>query len=168
MVPALPLDRGRVLRSILWGARKNLHWATKISSTIGGNFGIVLIVPGIFSFLGGNIIGGIWWLILRMSIGGASQMALQQMLLRKMLERERVSNFMRGEPVSVPSSATIRELVENYFYRHHHKLFPVVDDGRLIGCINLNRIKEVAREEWDSRAVGELAFSCDGENTITP
>ncbi len=168
MVPAFPLDGGRVLRSILWGARNDMHWATKIASAIGGGFGILLIVLGVFNFFAGNLISGIWWFILGMFIRGASRMAFQQMLLREMLEGEPISNFMRRDPVSVPSSATIRELVDNYVYRHHHKLFPVVDDGRLSGCITLNRIKEVPREEWDTRTVGEFAFFCNEENTITP
>jgi Zn-dependent protease len=55
LLPAFPLDGGRVLRSILWGARGNLRWATRVSSTIGSAFGIGLIVFGIFQFIGGNI-----------------------------------------------------------------------------------------------------------------
>ena len=133
IVPAFPLDGGRVLRSALWAAKQNLHWATRIASGIGSWFGILLVILGVFSFFSGNIIGGIWWFILGIFIRNASRMTFQQMLLREALAGEPVRHFMRENPISVPSSATIREVVDNYIYRYHHKLFPVVDDGQLAG-----------------------------------
>ena len=168
IVPAFPLDGGRVLRSALWAAKGNLHWATRISSSIGSGFGIFLGILGLFNFFMGNLIGGIWWFILGMFLRNASRMTFQQMLLREALAGEPVRHFMRENPITVPSSATIREVVDHYIYRYHHKLFPVVDDSALVGCITINRIKEVPREEWETRTVGELASGCDGENTVSP
>ncbi len=168
IVPAFPLDGGRVLRSALWAAKKNLHWATRIASSIGSGFGIVLGVLGIYQFFTGNLIGGIWWFIIGMFLRNASRMTFQQMLLREALAGEPVRHFMRENPITVPSSATIREVVDHYIYRYHHKLFPVVDDGHLAGCITINRIKEVPREEWDRRTVGEFAGECDSQNTVSP
>jgi Zn-dependent protease/predicted transcriptional regulator len=168
MVPAFPLDGGRVLRSALWAAKGNLHWATRISSAIGSGFGILLVILGIFSFVNGNLIGGLWWLILGIFLRNASRMSFEQLLLREALAGEPVRHFMRENPITVPSSATIRDVVDRYVYRYHHKLFPVVDDGALVGCITINRIKEVPREEWDRRTVGEMARGCDSENTVSP
>jgi len=59
LLPAFPLDGGRVLRSILWGWRKNLRWATRVSSIISSSFGLALVFLGIFSVLGGGLVGGI-------------------------------------------------------------------------------------------------------------
>lgn len=168
MVPAFPLDGGRVLRSILWGLKKNLYWATRIASAIGGSFGILLIILGGINFFTGNIIGGIWWFVLGLFIRSASQMAFQQMLLRGMLKGEPVRRFMRTELVTVSSCVTIKELVENYFYKYHHKVFPVMDNGELFGCITLNRIKEVPRDEWEQHTVREFAQSCRDLSAITP
>jgi Zn-dependent protease/predicted transcriptional regulator len=168
MVPAFPLDGGRVLRAILWGLKHDLAWATRISSALGSAFGILLIMLGLISLFAGNIIGGIWWSILGMFIRVASKTSYQQMLLRQILEGEPVRNFMSRHPIAVPSSATIRELVENYIYTHHHKFFPVIADGKLIGGITLNRVKEVPIEEWHWRHVGDFALPCDQDNTITP
>lgn len=168
MVPAFPLDGGRVLRSILWGARGNLHWATRISSSIGSGFGWLLGLLGVISFFSGNIIGGIWWFVLGIFIRHASQMAFQQMVFREMLQGEPVRQFMRADPVTVPSSTTVRDLVEHFIYRHHYKLYPVVDDGALVGCVTLKQIKEVPRSDWETRTVGELAQPCNQQNTVTP
>lgn len=168
MVPAFPLDGGRVLRSILWGVKKDLAWATRISSALGGAFGLLLVVLGIVNLFTGNVIGGVWWIILGLFIRAASKMSYQQMLLREMLEGEPVRNFMRSDPVSVPSTATVQELIDNYVYRHHHKFFPVVDGGRLSGCISLHQVKSIPSEEWGNRTVGDLSQPCNGDNTITP
>jgi Zn-dependent protease len=62
LLPAFPLDGGRVLRSILWGVKKNLRWATYVFSKIGSGFGILLIVSGVNQVFRGNFIGGMWWL----------------------------------------------------------------------------------------------------------
>ncbi len=168
MVPAFPLDGGRVLRSILWGVRGNLHWATRISSLIGSGFGWLLGLLGVISFFSGNIIGGIWWFVLGIFIRHASQTAFQQMVVREMLQGEPVRQFMRSDPVTVSSSTTVQDLVEHFIYRYHYKLYPVVDDGSLVGCVTLKQIKEVPRGDWETRTVGELAQPCNQQNTVTP
>lgn len=166
MVPAFPLDGGRVLRAVLWGWKNDLAWATRISSALGGAFGIFLIAMGLISLFAGNIIGGIWWAVLGMFLRGASQASYQQVLLRQMLEGEPVRNFMCKNPVSVPSSTTIQQFIENYIYQHHHKFFPVLDEGRLCGSITLERIKEVPSGDWNHRTVGEMLEPCGPDNTI--
>lgn len=168
LIPAFPLDGGRVLRAALWGWKKDLALATRISSALGSGFGILLMVLGMINLLGGNIIGGIWWFVLGIFLRSASRSSYQLVLLRQLLAGEPVRNFMSSDPVTVPSSATVRELVENYIYRHHHKFFPVVDDGQLIGGISLKRIKEVPYDEWERRTVRELLLPATEANTLAP
>jgi len=62
----------------------------------------------------------------------------------------------------------VAELVEEYVYRHHHKLYPVVDDGRLVGCVTTRQIRELPREEWQTTSVGALASGCSPENSVPP
>jgi Zn-dependent protease/predicted transcriptional regulator len=169
LVPAFPLDGGRVLRSILWGWKKNLRWATHISSKIGSGFGILLIVLGAFQFLRGNVIGGMWWFLIGMFLRGAAKTSYQQLLLRKALEGELVRRFMKTDLVTVTPSTSIAQLVEDYIYKYHHKMFPVVEDSdRLLGCVTTKQVKEIPREEWGQRKVGEIAAQCSSENTIGP
>lgn len=168
LVPAFPLDGGRILRSILWRAKQNLQWATKVSSQIGGGFGVVLIVLGFFTVIGGNFIGGMWWVLIGMFLHGAAKASYQRMVTLKALEGEPLERFINRDPVAAPPSISIEELVENYIYKHDHKMFPVLDNGKLAGCITTNRIKEIPREEWKSRSVGEIAQGCSEDNTIDP
>jgi Zn-dependent protease len=169
LIPAFPLDGGRVLRSILWGWKGNLRWATHISSRIGSGFGILLIILGAFQFLRGNFIGGMWWFLIGMFLRGAAKMSYQQLIIRKALEGEPVRRFMKTDPITVTPSLTVAQLVDDYIYKYHHKMFPVVEDSdRLVGCVTTKQIKEIPREEWGVRKVGEIANQCSLENTIEP
>jgi Zn-dependent protease/predicted transcriptional regulator len=169
LVPAFPLDGGRVLRSILWGIKGNLNWATRISSRIGSGFGIFLIIMGILNVLRGNFVGGMWWFVLGLFLQGAAKMSYQRLVTRKALEGEPVRRFMKSDPVTVKPTISLQELVEDYVYKYHFKMFPVVEDGnRLVGCIATKDVKGIPREEWSQKNVGEFAEKCTPENTIEP
>ncbi len=168
LVPAFPLDGGRIFRSILWGMKQDLQWATRISASIGAAFGIVLIFLGILSFLRGNVIGGIWWFLIGLFLRSAAQMSYQQLMIRKSLEGEPVRRFMNPRPVTVPPGLTVAELVEDYVYKYHYKMFPVLDDGRLVGCVTTRDVREIPRDRWSTETVAEMAERCPQEATISP
>lgn len=167
LIPGFPLDGGRVLRSVLWAWKDNLRWATNIASQVGNFFGIFLIVLGITSLLVGQVIGGVWYLLIGMFLRNAARMSYQQVLFKQYLGGESIRRFMNPDIITVPPSITLKELVEDYIYTHHFKMFPVVDGGQLIGCIGSKDVREVPKGEWDSVTVGEKLQSCDRENTIT-
>jgi len=168
LVPAFPLDGGRILRSILWGWKGNLRWATRVSSTIGSGFGIFLIIMGFIRILSGNFIGGMWLGLIGLFIQSAAKMSYQQLLTRRALEGEPLKRFMKTDPVTVLDSTTVEQLVEDYIYRYHFKMFPVINSDKLLGCITTKDVKEIPRDEWDQKTVGEIADQCSGENTIEP
>jgi len=168
-IPAFPLDGGRVLRSILWGIKGNLRWATRISSWIGSGFGVLLIVLGVLNFFGGNFIGGMWWFVIGMFLYSAAKMSYQQLLTRRALEGESVRRFMKTDPVTVTPDMTVDRLVEDYVYVFHHKMYPVVSDSdKVDGCVTTRQIKEVPREEWSRKRVKDIEVPCSEDNTIAP
>ncbi len=168
MLPAFPLDGGRVFRSILWAWKKNLKWATRISSRIGAGFGVLLIVLGGLSFFGGNIVGGIWWVLIGFFMLSASRMSYQQLLLRKALEGEPVKRFMHEGPVTVPPDISLRDLIHDYVYKYHYKMFPVVDHDKLVGCVTTAQVKDYSQDAWQNYQVGEITSQCSDDNTIAP
>lgn len=167
LVPAFPLDGGRLLRSILWSRKHNLPRATRIAARIGSGFGVVLIVAGIFSIISGNVVGGLWWFLIGLFLRSASQMSYQQVEVRKALEGEKIERFMHQDPVVVPPSISVEDLVHDYVYRYHHQMFPVQTDSKLIGCISTQQVKQVPREEWRQHSVQEIMKPCSEENTIS-
>jgi CBS domain-containing protein len=127
-----------------------------------------LIVLGVIYFIRGAFLGGVWWALIGLFIRRASQMSYQRVLIRRALEGETVERFMKEDPVTVPPDITISELVEDYVYRHHFKMYPVIKDGELMGCITTKEIKDVSRDSWKETKVSDVAQPCSGENSIAP
>lgn len=165
-VPAFPLDGGRILRSLLWSWKGDLRWATRVTSRLGSGFGLLLIALGVLSVLTGNLVGGIWWFVIGLFVRSAAQSSYQQLLLRQVLEGESVGSLMNDQPVVVDRSLSVQELVDDYVYRYHHKLFPVVDRDRLLGCVTTRQVRDLPREEWSRQSVGAIAEPCGDTNTV--
>jgi Zn-dependent protease/CBS domain-containing protein len=168
LLPAFPLDGGRVLRAGLWHWKKDVRWATRISAQIGSGFGIFLIVLGFFNIFGGNFVGGMWWVLIGMFLQTAAKMSYRQLITRKALEGEKVRRFMNPDPVTVDPTTTVEELVEDYVYKYHFKMFPVVNSERVIGCVTTKQVKEVPREQWSETRVSELILECTPDTTVKP
>jgi CBS domain-containing protein len=145
-----------------------MRWSTRITSGIGVGFGIFLIVIGFINVVSGNFIGGMWWFLIGMFLQNAAKGSYQQLITRKALEGEHVKSFMELHPITVLPSITVERLVEDYIYKYHFKMFPVVDGNRLKGCITTKQVKEVPRSEWGKKTVGEVSIPCSEENTIGP
>lgn len=170
LLPAFPLDGGRILRSILWWRwNGNLPRATRIAAGIGSGFGFLLIILGIFRLFLGDFIGAVWWFLIGMFLRSTSYASYQQVLLRSVLAGEPIRRFMKTDPVTVPPEIPVSSLVEDYIYRHHHKMFPVVEDSNsLLGCVTTDRVKNLPREEWARHTVREITIPCTEENTTSP
>ena len=168
LIPAFPLDGGRILRSILWWRKKDLRWATRIASGMGEIFGFILIFLGVFNIFRGSFVDGIWLFFIGMFLQNASQVSMQRLMIFKALEGETVRRFMKSNPVTIPENMTIKEIVENYIYRYQYKMYPVVRDGKLVGYLTTRDIKEVPKEKWSIQTAGEISKPYSLDNTIHP
>jgi Zn-dependent protease/CBS domain-containing protein len=168
LVPAFPLDGGRILRSALWAWKGSLRWATRISSAIGGGFGIALILLGVYRVVIGDFIGGMWWFLIGLFVRFAAQASYQQVLMRESLRGVPVRRIMTADPVAAPPTVSVAELIDDYVYRHHHTMFPVVEDGRLVGCVSMHDIKRLPRERWSSTPVSAIMQPCSAATAIDP
>ena len=136
LIPAFPLDGGRMLRAGLWQWHGNLSKATRTASKAGTLFGFLLMMLGVVSIATGNFIGGLWWILIGLFVQSAATAHYVQLQVREVLEGEKVSRFMTSDPVSIDHELSIRQLVDDYVYAHHHKMFPVLENNRLIGAIS--------------------------------
>jgi Zn-dependent protease/CBS domain-containing protein len=168
LIPAFPLDGGRIFRSILWWVKKDSEWATKIASRVGAGFGMLLIFFGIFSLITGNIIAGVWFVILGLFLQRAAAMSRSQHIITHELHGEKVQKFMTKKPISVTPDISIEEFVEKYVYQSYHHLYPVTDDGTLIGYISLREIKSIPSENWGKITVQKAMVATSQFKTVTP
>jgi len=166
LVPAFPLDGGRVLRSILWGATGNVRRATYWASLAGHGFAWLLIGWGILQFFAGNWLGGIWTGLIGMFLNSAAQSGYQQVLVRQALQGEPVRRFMNPNPIVVSPSLDLLRWVEDFVYRYHHRAFPVASNGRLEGVVTTQALSQIPREEWAEHTVGEVMANDLGAVTI--
>ncbi|MBI2820346.1 MAG: site-2 protease family protein, partial [Acidobacteria bacterium] len=107
LVPAFPLDGGRVLRAYLWSRDGNLSKATHTAANIGAAFGAWMVVLAAFLVLQGNVIAGMWWFLIGLFLRSASRSSFQQVLIRRALEGEAIRRFMTPAPVVVPPSMSL-------------------------------------------------------------
>lgn len=156
MVPAFPLDGGRVFRSFLWGVLGSLRRATYWASLVGQGFAWLLILFGVLNFINGNIFGGIWMGLIGLFLNSAAQGSYQQVLMRQALQGEPINRFMNQQPISVPPILNLRQWVEEVVYRFHHKTYPVTDHGVLEGVISTKILGKIPREEWEQHTIGEV------------
>jgi Zn-dependent protease/CBS domain-containing protein len=166
LVPAFPLDGGRMLRAALWGWKGDLRWATRIAANSGTIFGFGLMALGLFLFVSGNVIGGIWYMLIGFFVRAAAANSYSQMQTRRFFQGEPVRRFMIDNPVTVPPDITVHQLVDDYVYHHYHELFPVVADSRLLGCIGITEIRQIQRERWDLVKVFDAMSPASPENTV--
>jgi Zn-dependent protease/predicted transcriptional regulator len=168
LVPAFPLDGGRVLRALLWAWKGSLRWATRVASTTGGGFAILLVTFGIYRSVTGDLTGGMWSALLGLFVYVAAQASYHQVLMREELRGIQVRRLMTPGPVAVPPEISLAQLIDDYVYRYHHKMFPVVEDGRLVGCVSLGDIKTMPRERWASTTVSSIMQPCTPATAIAP
>ena len=166
MVPAFPTDGGRVLRSLLWWIKGDIHWATQIASRISLMFAVIIIFTGFMHLVGDNSIGGLWWILIGSFLFFAANASYQKLLIKESFEGKTVRHFMNPAPVTVPSNITLQEFVDKYLYRYHYKMFPVVKEGKISGFITMQTLKLHTHEEWKHLLVRQVMQQQNASNSI--
>lgn len=167
LLPGFPLDGGRVLRAILWAITKDILKATRWASRMGQAIGMLLMAVAVFGVLRGTF-DLVWFAVMGWFLSNMSAVAYQQQVLRAMLAEVPLSRIMSAPAVLAPSDISLEEIAHSYFLGGRHTRYPVVEDGRVVGLIDLSRINEVPREQWASTKVGEVAAKDIATIVATP
>jgi Zn-dependent protease len=144
LLPAYPMDGGRVARAIAWWRTGNRNQATKFAANLGRLFGYLFIGAGIALTFTGNAFSGIWLALIGMVINGSARGAAMQTALGSRIGEVRVADVMDREPVTIPGDLSVEQALDEYFLRYRWPWFPVVDAGRrFLGLIERDRADEV-------------------------
>jgi CBS domain-containing protein len=167
LIPGFPLDGGRVLRSIIWWRTGNLRSATRTASAIGRGVGYLFMFGGIWMVFRGDW-GGLWMAFIGWFIENSAAGSYRQVVLQDMLQGHPVSEVMMRDCPAVPPKLTLQELVDDYILGSGRRCFPVVEGNRALGLITLHNIKQVPRDLWSTRTVGEAMTPLDKLKWVGP
>lgn len=167
LIPAYPLDGGRILRAFIWARTNNLRKATAVASNAGKFFALFLIFIGFMAVMRGELVG-LWYVFIGMFLFSAAKMGYENVLIKDALSGTMVRHVMTDHVVSVPETMTIDKAIEDYFFKYHHSCFPIVEAGRVKGMLTLSKIKEVPREKWNEVTVADCTQPVDPHAIVTP
>jgi Zn-dependent protease len=156
LIPAFPLDGGRIARAVAWKLTGDRGRATRFSARVGQGFAVLLAGYGIYRVLGGDV-WGLWWVMLGWLLGSAARTAILQSEFSDRLDGITVADLMDAEPVTIPAATPADRAYEDFFLRYQGwDWFAVVDaEGRYAGIAHREPLRQVS-EAGDHRPVGEL------------
>ncbi|MGN6257079.1 MAG: site-2 protease family protein [Solirubrobacterales bacterium] len=157
LLPAFPLDGGRVARALLWWRRDDISSATATAAALGRGLGYGMIGIGVFGFLSGAF-GGLWLALVGLFVIAAAKAEEGGLRIRLALSGRSAGRLMSFPALAIPASATVAEAFDAYFVGAKHPAFPVVEDGRLAGMVDTATIERVPPRQRATTRVGEVAF----------
>jgi Zn-dependent protease len=168
LVPAAPLDGGRVLHAIVWQRGGDRARATVVATRAGQRFGYVLIGAGVFLLLLGDL-AALWFVFLGWFLLSAARAEATNDLLRTALAPLRARDVMTADPIVVPEDVMLDRLVDDWFLRLHCSAFPTVDDAAHVrGLVTLQQVRRVAPEDRADLRVADVADPLDRVVTCAP
>jgi CBS domain-containing protein len=152
LVPAFPMDGGRLLRGALWESMGKAR-ATRIASGAGTFFAFFLIFAGVFSLLRGDSLGGVWYILIGWFIKDASAASYQQVRLDEALRGVTVRDAMVEAVETVSSSGSVADAAREHFMRTGYGSYPVTRGGAAVGLLFLKDVLRLSAEERESTSV---------------
>jgi CBS domain-containing protein len=157
LLPAFPLDGGRIYQAWLWKGGLTQDEATGKAARLGGGIGQVMVWVGVVEILFAGLLGGLWLMALGWFIREASIAEAQGVRRESALRRFTTADVMTPEPVSVPESRSIERFVEDVLSSGRHAAYPVRDETQnVVGLVELKSVRSTPRSEWPTTTVGAV------------
>jgi len=156
LIPGFPLDGGRVLRSIIWGATKNLRTATNIAAGIGQLFGWLFIGIGVYLAFSGNILNGLWIAFIGWFLNSAADSSRRELTMRETLRGVHVRDVMDPTPACIGPETPISDVVQQTFFQAGYRAAPICQGDKLDGIITITDVKKIPQEKWTTTPVSQI------------
>jgi Zn-dependent protease len=167
LIPAFPLDGGRVARAIVWKVTGDRNRATRFAARLGRGGGWLMVAGGAALFISGDSTGGIWLAFIGWFLAGAARSAESQADFSGRIEHLRVADVMDAQPVAIPDDWTLADAEQQFFLRYGWAWFPVIDsNGRLVGVVSREAVQSVPAEERTIRRVSSVMARDDGSSGL--
>lgn len=174
LLPGFPLDGGRLLRSVLWGWRKDRRIATRIATRGGQVVAAGLAVWGLAQLLEAatgdrdQFISGGWSLLIAFFLFNAASASYRQELFDQSLRDVNVGTLMTRDPTPVPPDLPVAALVATYVLPMRGRAFPVERDGRLLGVVSVGDVRRLPQREWSRRVVSDVMTPVERAAPLSP
>ncbi|NYI06406.1 site-2 protease family protein [Allostreptomyces psammosilenae] len=155
-VPAAPLDGGRLLRAVLWWRTGDRLRATVGATTAGRVLGWALVLLGLYLFLVGPMVNGVWLALIGWFLLAAATVEGRQARVQDALSGIPVRRAMTPEPVNAPADLTVADFLDGPLFRYRHSAFPVTDGGAPVGLVTLHRIRRVPVAERGTTVLADV------------
>ncbi len=168
MIPGFPLDGGRVLRAVLWGATGDLAKATRWAAGLGRFIAWLLMGFGALHVFGGALLQGIWLLLIGWFLNNAARASQQQVVVLQALADVPVTRVMRTALARVPPDTSVESAVRDILLASDQESIPIEADGKWIGLVSLADIRKLPQERWPEVTVSEVMTSAEQMPTLPP
>jgi Zn-dependent protease len=143
LVPAFPLDGGRIARAIVWRVTGEKRRGTQVAARMGQGFAALLAGVGIWMMLAFSVFSGLWLIAIAFLLGQSARGALVQTALTERIEGVRVADIMDTQPVAIPGDTPVTQAIDEYFLRYRWSWFPAIDEqGRFVGIARQERVQD--------------------------
>jgi Zn-dependent protease/CBS domain-containing protein len=168
LIPAFPLDGGRIARAIAWKLTGDRNRATRFAARLGRGGGWLMVAGGFALYAAtGDLIGGLWLAFIGWFLAGAARSAEAQADFAGRIEHLRVADVMDAEPVAIPEDWTLADAEQQFFLRYGWPWFPVIDShGRLVGVVSREAVESVPAAERATRPVSSVMARDDGSSGL--
>jgi Zn-dependent protease/CBS domain-containing protein len=168
LLPAFPLDGGRVLRAWLWHRSGDMLEATRRASGAGAVLAFALMGLGVWSALSGGGVGGIWLVLIGFFVLNASRGSYQQMLVQDSLRGRRVAELMTQDPWTASPNMTLEQIADQVMLVHAVSFVPVVEAGFVLGYVDTEGMRKIPRAQWAEQRAGSVMAPLDPGGIVTP
>ena len=166
LVPAFPLDGGRILRAYLWHRSGNMLKATETAAKSGTILAYMLMGFGLLALFQGATVVGLWQILIGGFVLFAARGSYQTQLMKATFKGKTVKSLMTPDPIVVGPGKTLAELVNQIMLRHRISFVPVVEDRVLLGHIDTAVLAGIDRENWANTRVGDVFAALDESATV--
>jgi Zn-dependent protease len=163
LLPAFPMDGGKIVRAIAWWRTGDRNAATRFAANLGRVFGYLFVGGGLLLIFSGDAFGGVWLALIGMIINGSARAASMQTALTGHISKLSVADVMDREPVAIPDDLSVERALDEYFLRYRWPWFPVVDTAhRFLGLVVRDKADEVPETSRRTSFVSDLLERDDG------
>jgi Zn-dependent protease len=162
LLPALPLDGGRILRALVWWRTSDRDRATRAAARMGRGFAFVLAGLGVYIIVMGSLLG-LWLVAIAWFINGAARAAEAQSAITSRLEGLKVADVMDAEPVAIGATTKLDQAEDEFFLRYGYPWFPVVDQpGHVLGVLTKSKVDQVPETLRNEYTADQVMISDPG------